>query len=87
MNRAERCLSIPRSGADTAETLLLKLAQTLRFSFYRGEDPLNQLLHYLREKKMLLILDGFEHLLVSTGAQQQGAIALLTDILQRIGVN
>jgi predicted ATPase len=73
---------IPVAAENSAETLLLKLAQTLRFSFYRGEDPLDQLQHYLREKNILLILDGFEHLLTSTAAQPQVAVALLTDILQ-----
>ena len=49
------------------------VAEALGFTFYGKEDPKAQLLNYLREKELLLLLDGFEHLLPGT--------ALITDIL------
>ena len=49
------------------------LAEALGFTFYGKEDPKAQLLNYLREKELLLLFDGFEHLLPGT--------ALITDIL------
>ncbi len=56
-----------------AEAMVPAIAAALRFSFYRGGDPCRQLLDFLREKSLLLILDNLEHLL--SGAE------LLTQIL------
>ncbi len=45
--------------------ILLTLAEALSFSFLPGADartPHQQLLDYLRAKRMLLIFDNFEHL-------------------------
>ena len=47
----------------SVEFLVFAIADGLRFSFYSKQDPRIQLLNYLREKEMLLILDNFEHLL------------------------
>ena len=49
------------------------IAAALSISFYGQENPQTQLLNYLHAKKMLLILDNFEHLL--------GAVDLLVEIL------
>lgn len=43
--------------------LVFTIADSLKFSFYSREDPKIQLLNYLRRKKMLLIMDNFEHLI------------------------
>jgi predicted ATPase/DNA-binding SARP family transcriptional activator len=48
---------------DTSEAFVPTIAEALNFSFYEGGTPQQQLLDYLREKRMLLILDNFEHLL------------------------
>jgi predicted ATPase len=47
----------------SAGFLISALADALNFSFHGPEDPKIQLLNYLREKEMLLVLDNFEHLL------------------------
>lgn len=49
------------------------IAGALKLTFYDPDDPAVAVVHYLREKAMLLILDNFEHLLEAT--------SLLTDIL------
>ena len=49
------------------------IADALRFTFYGQDDPKDQLLNYLGQQQLLLIVDNFEHLL-------DGA-ALLSDIL------
>ena len=54
---------ISLASLSSAEFVAAAIADTLNFSFYSGEDPANQLLKYLREKRMLLVLDNFEHLL------------------------
>lgn len=59
---------------DTYANLLSALFNALRLSFLLRDDPRTLLLDYLREKRLLLILDGFDSLLNETG--------LLVDILQ-----
>lgn len=51
----------------SADDILPAIAQTLGFSFYEGSEPQDQLLDYLRQKSMLLIMDNFEHLLDGVG--------------------
>lgn len=57
---------IPLDSLSSAEFLVPTLADALDFSFYSGTDPTRQLLNYLREKRLLLVLDNFEHLLAGT---------------------
>ena len=47
--------------------LISTIAEALRFSFYGQKDQKAQLLDYLREKEVLLILDNFEHLVEGAG--------------------
>jgi len=54
--------------------LVFTIADSLKFSFYSREDPKMQLLNYLREKKMLMLLDNFEHLIAEA--------ELLTEIFE-----
>jgi predicted ATPase/DNA-binding SARP family transcriptional activator len=49
-------------------------AQALNFSFYEGGTPRQQLLDYLRNKSLLLLMDNYEHLLAG--------VDLVSDILQ-----
>jgi predicted ATPase/DNA-binding SARP family transcriptional activator len=54
---------------ESAEALVTAVARALGFSFYSGAegraapDPQQQLLDYLRQKRLLLLMDNFEHLL------------------------
>jgi len=54
---------VPLASLSSAEFLVPTIADALGFSFAGPEDPREQLLNYLREKEMLLVLDNFEHLL------------------------
>jgi predicted ATPase/DNA-binding SARP family transcriptional activator len=58
---------VPLAPVSGAEFLVSTIADTFPFSFYGGGDPKAQLLNYLREKEMLLVLDSFEHLLDGVG--------------------
>ncbi len=40
------------------------IGRAIGFTFYDGSHPTTQLIHYLRDKHLLLILDNFEHLLL-----------------------
>jgi predicted ATPase/DNA-binding CsgD family transcriptional regulator/tetratricopeptide (TPR) repeat protein len=45
------------------EFIVSHIADAVGFVFHQGTDPKQQLIDYLREKQMLLMLDNFEHLL------------------------
>jgi predicted ATPase/class 3 adenylate cyclase/Tfp pilus assembly protein PilF len=47
----------------SVDFLISTIAKALKFSLYTKKDQKNQLLDYLREKEILLILDNFEHLI------------------------
>ncbi len=53
---------IALDSLSSAEFLASTLADALNFSFYGGTDPASQLISFLREKQMLLVLDNLEHL-------------------------
>jgi len=50
-----------------AEIIPSTIAGTLKCSFSKGGTPEEQLIDYLQNKEMLLILDNFEHLLSGVG--------------------
>lgn len=54
--------------------LVTTIADAIGLNFTPGQDPKTQLLDYLREKQMLLIMDTCEHLL--------SGVSLFTEILQ-----
>ncbi|NIU61936.1 MAG: AAA family ATPase, partial [Pseudomonas stutzeri] len=59
----------------SVESIVPTVARAVGFSFYGAEvEPRQQLLDYLRRKRMLLILDNFEHLLEG--------VALVTQVLE-----
>jgi len=61
--------------ADAPPSLIAAMADALNFSFQGPVHPQAQLLAYLREKHMLLVLDNFEHLVAE--ARQLGDILRL----------
>ena len=72
---------------NTTEHLVHAVTSALNFTLANHAPPLTELLHYLRQKEMLLILDNFEHLL-ARGARTPAdngngsATDLVTAILQ-----
>ncbi|MHB8625805.1 MAG: LuxR C-terminal-related transcriptional regulator [Aggregatilineales bacterium] len=73
-NFAHGVYFVPLASVNSPDLLAAAIAGTLGVSFYGSEEPGLQIVHYLRAKQMLLIMDNFEHLL--------GGIDLLTAILQ-----
>ena len=57
---------VPLTSVISADFLVPAIAQALGFSFHGSQDPKAQLLSYLHDREMLLVLDGFEHLLAPT---------------------
>ncbi|MEZ4869776.1 MAG: BTAD domain-containing putative transcriptional regulator [Caldilineaceae bacterium] len=64
---------VPLAPVSEAIDIVPTIAEALRFTFYGSHDPKEQLLGYLGQKHLLLILDNFEHLL--------GGVDLLAAIL------
>lgn len=64
---------VPLAPITSDELVVTTIADSLQFSFYSADMPDQQLLDYLREKSMLLVLDNFEHVI--------DAATLVADIL------
>ncbi len=64
---------IPLAPLASADFIITAVAHTLNLHFDKQQAPKRQLLDFLRRKKLLLILDNFEHMIE--------AIPLITDIL------
>jgi predicted ATPase/DNA-binding SARP family transcriptional activator len=58
---------VPLAPVGSADLIIPAIAGAISFSFYGGTDPGEQLLGYLRDKHMLLLLDNFEHLVDGAG--------------------
>jgi predicted ATPase len=58
------------------------IAEALNFTFYEKVAPRQQLLNYLGQKKMLLILDNFEHLLGIADSGEPVGVDLVKAVLQ-----
>jgi predicted ATPase/class 3 adenylate cyclase len=62
-NYAHGVFFVPLAPLQSVEAVVPTVAEALGLRFYEGGEPQKQLLDYLRQKSMLLILDNFEHLL------------------------
>ncbi|HSK65887.1 MAG TPA: tetratricopeptide repeat protein, partial [Anaerolineales bacterium] len=49
------------------EMIVASIGSAIGFQFHETAEPQEQLLRYLREKQMLLVLDNFEHLIEGVG--------------------
>jgi predicted ATPase/DNA-binding SARP family transcriptional activator len=65
---------VPLAPLQSVDSIVPTVAQALGHSFHGEGDPRQQLLDYLRRKRMLLILDNLEHLLEG--------VDLVSDILK-----
>ncbi|MBN1876435.1 MAG: tetratricopeptide repeat protein [Anaerolineae bacterium] len=54
---------VPLASIDSMNLMLAAIADTLQFSFYGSQDAKTQLLHHLRGKDLLLVLDNMDYLL------------------------
>jgi predicted ATPase/DNA-binding XRE family transcriptional regulator len=58
---------------NSPDEFVFAIGNVLEFSFDGQQAPIVQLINYVRDKRLLLVLDGFEHLL--------GAVPLLVNLL------
>ena len=74
---------------ESSDPMVGTIAEALKFSFYEGGTQAQQLLDYLREKSILLVLDNFEHVLdgadlISEILQGAPAVKILTTSRERL---
>ena len=60
-------LFVSLAPISSAEFLVSVVSGALRFAFYGPQDPRVQLLNYLGDRQMLLVMDNFEHVLEGAG--------------------
>jgi len=72
---------VPMASVDSVEAAISAVASGIRLTFYGPSEPKAQLISYLAEKQMLLILDNVEQLLIEESTQANIA-ELMVDILQ-----
>ena len=65
---------VPLQPLAAPDLIVPAVAAALSFQFFSSGEPKQQLLEFLREKSLLLVMDNFEHLLAG--------VDLLADILQ-----
>ncbi|MCA9921950.1 MAG: hypothetical protein KC421_06255, partial [Anaerolineales bacterium] len=58
---------VPLASLPSADFWETAVADALGFSFSGNDDPRTQLINFLRQKEILLVLDNFEHLLTEKG--------------------
>jgi DNA-binding SARP family transcriptional activator/predicted ATPase len=59
---ADGVLFVPLAAVSSRDGLISALAAAARFDFYPSATPRQQIVDYLRDKRMLLVLDNFEQL-------------------------
>ena len=82
---------VPLSAVRTVEEVALTIAEALGIELYGPYAPREQLLAYLREKELLLLLDSMEHLLEATDLlaailQQAPGVVLLVTSQERLNL-
>lgn len=75
----------------SGDLLLSALANAINLSFYGGSPAKVQLLSYLRERRLLLIIDNFEHLMPEVGLlieilEQAPGVKLLVTSRERLNL-
>ena len=68
------CFLVSLAPIRSAEHIIQSIAEALKFPLATHEDPQYQLLRYLRSRRLLLLMDNFEHLL--------DGVSIVNEILQ-----
>jgi predicted ATPase/DNA-binding SARP family transcriptional activator/Tfp pilus assembly protein PilF len=74
------------AAIDSTDLIVAAIAEALALSLHGRADARTQVIDYLREKALLLLLDNFEHLLTPLpSSTPDAATTLVTDILSKAG--
>ncbi|MCK4504584.1 MAG: tetratricopeptide repeat protein [Candidatus Aegiribacteria sp.] len=58
---------VPLAPVSSSENIIQTITDSLDLSFFSEDDPMEQLIDYLRTKEMLLLMDNFEQLVDGAG--------------------
>jgi DNA-binding SARP family transcriptional activator/predicted ATPase len=72
---------VPLAHLSSVDAIVLSIGQALQFHYAPAGAPRDQLLGYLRGKRLLLILDNYEHLLACPEGTRRNGVGVVTDIL------
>ena len=62
-NQRDGIFFVPLAPIENADFLVPTIAENIGFTFSGAGEPQDELLNYLQEKQMLLVLDNFEHII------------------------
>jgi len=82
---------VPLAPIRSVKDLIQTIAEGLKFPIATHEDPQHQLLRYLRNRQLLLVIDNFEHLLDGVGIvseilQAAPAVKVLATTRERLNL-
>ncbi|HSL43992.1 MAG TPA: BTAD domain-containing putative transcriptional regulator [Anaerolineales bacterium] len=77
---------IPLAPVSSIDAVISTIANAIQFTFCGATDPQVQLLNYLRDKQMLLVVDNVEHLLVESPDHVTIAELLIKILQQTTGI-
>jgi len=88
---SDGCFFIALAPLRSANPLVQTIAESVKFPLATQEDPLYQLLRYLKSRQLLLVMDNFEHLLdgaavVSEIIQNAPAVKVLATSRERLNL-
>jgi predicted ATPase/DNA-binding SARP family transcriptional activator/Tfp pilus assembly protein PilF len=88
---ADGVVFVPLAPLESVDQIVTALADALQLSCQSTEAPFDQLLDFLHDKEMLLLLDNFEQLLdgaelLSTLLDEAAALKLLTTSRERLNL-
>ncbi len=69
-------LIIPLTSISSADQILFSIAEQMGFRFHAASEQKQQLIDYIRQKQMLLVMDNFEHVMPGT--------TLVVELLQSV---
>ncbi|UCF29470.1 MAG: NACHT domain-containing protein, partial [Chloroflexota bacterium] len=67
---------VPLASLSSADQIPFSIAEQIGFRFHAAAEQIQQLIDYLRQKRMLLVMDNFEHVMPGT--------SLVVEILQSV---
>ena len=90
-HHADGVFFVPLAPLTDADSIVRAIAEQVGFSFYGGDTPRRQLLGFLRDRTLLLVLDNFEHLLdaaqyVDEIIRAAPGVRILTTSRERLGL-
>ncbi|MBN2378796.1 tetratricopeptide repeat protein [candidate division WOR-3 bacterium] len=82
---------VPLAPVSSPQLIAQTIADSLNINFYSSDDPEVQLLSYLKDKRMLLVTDNFEHLtdgadLLSTILSEAPGVRVLATSRERLNL-